>query len=591
MKVHLICWCAFFVISHLLHFHEASTSTNFKIQEFAPLALGHYQGNLENAELLFIHYELAHSLVAVKFAANITDGCNLSNITVNLRHKGLPIVNLNNATYPNDTWIHRPVDYEMNFLSDGQYNTISINSSKSSSLFGTAFILDDTARIQQQGLTKLCETLLWGRVESTVPDANSSPRISQDGCMLKRADTSKNVTHLTRKSYGGSLTTNWILDDQENYNASESSDLSLTLRVSEPPTLFSWLVLSPLDVGGTLFIEQKLKSNNTSTSVIGCVTYGSPDCGSDSYNFTVNHSLEEENSSKVFIPYPLEGEWFISLKTKCSSLKYSECETNVSLVVEISICACQEESCGPNGRCSRYFSAGLIYSACACSNGYSGWACSDDSNALSYSVLIASVLLLTLSNLFFIPSIVLAYRCKYYPQCLIYLSAMFFSTFYHACDQNDYCLMKYSALQYGDFFSALTSVWETALIVGHPSISDTFLNTLSLAGTVVIAVSVHYNSSSIVSLIIPIAAGVILIAVSWIIHSREEKSCYPGRRYYLTAVAPCILFAISGFVCFAFLETEKNYYYVHSIWHVSIALSIVFILPRNLDRKPRRISM
>ena len=58
--------------------------------------------------------------------------------------------------------------------------------------------------------------------------------------------------------------------------------------------------------------------NNTSTSVIGCVTYGSPDCGSDSYNFTVNHSLEEENSSKVFIPYPLEGEWFISLKTKCS---------------------------------------------------------------------------------------------------------------------------------------------------------------------------------------------------------------------------------------------------------------------------------
>ena len=76
--------------------------------------------------------------------------------------------------------------------------------------------------------------------------------------------------------------------------------------------------------------------------------------------------------------------------------------------------------------------------------------------------------------------------------------------------------MKYSALQYGDFFSALTSVWETALIVGHPSISDTFLNTLSLAGTVVIAVSVHYNSSSIVSLIIPIAAGVILIAVSWV---------------------------------------------------------------------------
>ena len=79
--------------------------------------------------------------------------------------------------------------------------------------------------------------------------------------------------------------------------------------------------------------------------------------------------------------------------------------------------------------------------------------------------------------------------------------------------------MKYSALQYGDFFSALTSVWETALIVGHPNISDNFISTLSLIGTVVIAVSVHYNSSSIVSLVIPIGAGVILIVVSWVINS------------------------------------------------------------------------
>ena len=76
-----------------------------------------------------------------------------------------------------------------------------------------------------------------------------------------------------------------------------------------------------------------------------------------------------------------------------------------------------------------------------------------------------------------------------------------------------------------------------------------------------------------------------------IFHGREEKTCYPGKKYYLTAVAPCLLFAISGFVCFAFLETEDNYYYVHSIWHMSIALSIVFILPRNLDSRPPRISI
>lgn len=57
-------------------------SANFKLQEFSPYPLGHYQGNLENAELLYIYYKNVHSLVSVKFAANVTEGCNLSNITV-----------------------------------------------------------------------------------------------------------------------------------------------------------------------------------------------------------------------------------------------------------------------------------------------------------------------------------------------------------------------------------------------------------------------------------------------------------------------------------------------------------------------------
>jgi len=52
--------------------------------------------------------------------------------------------------------------------------------------------------------------------------------------------------------------------------------------------------------------------------VIGCVTYGSSDCGSSSYNFTVNYTAEEEKNSKIFIPYPLEGDWFLSLQASCS---------------------------------------------------------------------------------------------------------------------------------------------------------------------------------------------------------------------------------------------------------------------------------
>lgn len=63
-----------------------------------------------------------------------------------------------------------------------------------------------------------------------------------------------------------------------------------------------------------------------------------------------------------------------------------------------------------------------------CITGYAGWGCTDDSDALSNAILLASVLLLTTSNLFFIPAIILALRRGFYPQALMYFTTMFFSS-------------------------------------------------------------------------------------------------------------------------------------------------------------------
>lgn len=77
----------------------------------------------------------------------------------------------------------------------------------------------------------------------------------------------------------------------------------------------------------------------------------------------------------------------------------------------------------PNWMMSNYVKVHVSYLV-----GFAGWSCSDDTNALSTAILLTSVLLLTLSNLFFIPAIVLSFRRGFYSQCLLYLVTMFFST-------------------------------------------------------------------------------------------------------------------------------------------------------------------
>lgn len=136
---------------------------------------------------------------------------------------------------------------------------------------------------------------------------------------------------------------------------------------------------------------------------------------------------------------------------------------NASAVFTISSSPCVAGRCGRYGRCYHYMSGGFVFSTCLCIQGMRGWDCSEDSQVPSSFSILLALLLLTLSNLLFIPSIYIAVRRKYFTEGIIYFFAMFFSIFYHACDsgedQYSYCLVKIGVLQFCDFYCGLLAIW------------------------------------------------------------------------------------------------------------------------------------
>ena len=60
-----------------------------------------------------------------------------------------------------------------------------------------------------------------------------------------------------------------------------------------------------------------------------------------------------------------------------------------------------------------------------------------------------------------------------------------------------------------------------------------------------------------------------------------ERKLYPASRVWLTQLLPGSLSAITGLILYSAVETNGNYYYVHSIWHLLMAAAIIFLLPRT----------
>ena len=81
---------------------------------------------------------------------------------------------------------------------------------------------------------------------------------------------------------------------------------------------------------------------------------------------------------------------------------------------------------------------------------------------MSIQVQLLELLLLTLSNLFFLPAILISIHRRYWQEAIVFTIAMCCSTVYHACDQFStqkyYCIADYDTLQFADFLAATSAV-------------------------------------------------------------------------------------------------------------------------------------
>ncbi|GFG39492.1 hypothetical protein Cfor_00487 [Coptotermes formosanus] len=292
------------------------------------------------------------------------------------------------------------------------------------------------------------------------------------------------------------------------------------------PVVVQLQILPFVDIGGTLNInihldELLINATCQRVTVTACIRKGrvpSRDggnivCPPELMLNISSESLATVDATKL-VPYPEPDMWFIAFQAKCiynNSVELCRVqEVMVSLDIRTQPCVFAGEPCGPKGICQETHKGLHFFTSCTCLGGYKGWGCTDGSKATPEGLLLLTTLLLTLSNVFFLPAVFLALRRHLLTEALIYLATMVFSTFYHACDQDfyTYCVTKYEVLQFCDFFCSILAFWVTLIAIA--GIPPRAASTLHMVGVLIIAVGVEYNRTGLLVFIIPFGLGVVI---------------------------------------------------------------------------------
>ncbi|XP_069762160.1 post-GPI attachment to proteins factor 6 isoform X2 [Narcine bancroftii] len=368
-------------------------------------------------------------------------------------------------------------------------------------------------------------------------------------------------------------------------------DVSVT---SDYPVILLLNLNTRRDNGGTIILNlhlNKTSLSNENATVFACLSAGSPVISLDVNTMNCREALSwgyllKMNTSilstSLHVPYPETDRWFLTLQILCPNDKGNlNCQKESALVTVSTVLNPCIGDCGVYGECRLLRTHGYLYAACVCKAGWNGWSCTDDTHAQSYRQQLLATLLLTMSNLMFIPPIVVAIHRYYFVEAAVYLFTMVFSTFYHACDQPGIavlCIMEYDTLQYCDFLGSVVSVWVTVLCMAR--LKPQLKYVLFILGTLLIAMSVQLDRRGLWNLLGPCLVALLIMFIAWVSQCVKRWHCYPPTwKRWVFFLLPGIGAALIAIAVYGFLETKENYYYTHSIWHILVAGSVVFLLP------------
>uniref|UniRef100_A0A8D0DJ93 Post-GPI attachment to proteins 6 n=1 Tax=Salvator merianae TaxID=96440 RepID=A0A8D0DJ93_SALMN len=366
---------------------------------------------------------------------------------------------------------------------------------------------------------------------------------------------------------------------------------STVLLQGETPALLYFNLNSGMDSGGTLVLSLALNKTSwtlENTTVWACLSTSAPvlplNATSSCRTAFSEGYLLNLNISSAFvmlaIPYPESASWYLSLQLMCPKAP-GECENaegKVFVYAHLDPCF---DNCGPYGYCSLLRRHGYVYAACICKAGRGGWSCTDDTKAQSVGRQMLATLLLTLSNLLFLPAIAVALYHYHLVEASVYTFTMFFSTFYHACDQPGVavlCIMEYDTLQFCDFLGSVVSIWVT--IVCMARLQEILKYILCILGTLFIAMSLQLDRWGIWNMLGPCLVALIILAAVWTHRGVTRRHCYPPSwKRWAFFLFPGICLAFVAILVYVLIQTKDNYYYTHSIWHMLVASSAAFLLP------------